>query len=118
MTELEIKLAIAKDQGYKGIRISRTFGSDVLDEHIGRRKGDHYSSNIPNYTKSLDDIREAFVDRFKDKSECVELSAALRRIQANKGKWFFQLTALDWCEAYLETLQTLEPYDEHGILNK
>ena len=72
---------------------------------IGRMAG----STHPIYTTSLDAIRAAAMERFGKPVEAVEFSNHLELIadgyySAGKPPYLWQLTAADWCEAYLRSV--------------
>lgn len=57
------------------------------------------------YTKSLDAIQAAAMDRFQNETERTQFFFELGAIATSKSpfRWTWQLTALDWCIAFART---------------
>jgi hypothetical protein len=62
---------------------------------------------IPHYTTSLDAIQAAAKKRFKTSDEILNFDDALD-IQSGVHRKQWQLTAADWCEAYLRCVSKWE----------
>ncbi len=103
MTENEINWAVAEDQGWhhfiddewgplRALRPDQAFKESCIFTEL-------------NFTTSLDAIRAAAMGRFGGDLEGAGFGAELLKI-ATTRKYksaydFWQLTPLDWCEAYL-----------------
>lgn len=75
-------------------------------------KGESQCYNLPPYTTSLDAIQQVCLERFDGINGIVEFQQQLGKIEREKNRekstWSWQLTALDWCKAFLETVKQLE----------
>ena len=114
-TEIEeLRIAIAEEMGWR---------VEVDDDQFWRAtdsKGNRNSSlwcsqdaairDLPDYTTSIDAIREAAMERFKydDATKfCFNLSDLAQNkpfnIPPEESVWTWQLSALDWCIAFART---------------
>lgn len=112
MTPQEIQIAVAEEMGWH---------VEVDDDQFWRAtdsKGNRNSSlwcsedaavrDFPPYTASIDAIREACMERFKTESESNQFAACLwSKVTDNAKSNIWQLTALDWCEAFTATVKQL-----------
>jgi hypothetical protein len=105
MTPTEIQLAIAEECGW----------TDDFAEYKGKRKGSlllpyqfinkntgQKLMDLPDFCSSLDAIQQAAMDRFKKKEERDHFMSEL--IFAKHDVYSWELTPLDWCEAFLRTV--------------
>lgn len=110
MTPQEIQIAVAEGMGWTKFwqpDSSNDEGVGHWEWHLGKKN----IKRLPPYTTSIDAIREACLERFKAREEKVAfedvLSSRWINIPENEYRW--QLTALDWCEAFLATVKQLKP---------
>lgn len=100
MTPQQINAAIATDLGWE------TFAEGDFKQYIYwiKPKGGLHKQ-IPDYCDSLDAIRAAALERFKDRAGlAIVFQGLLNEKSAFERKHTWQLTAADWCEAYLRTV--------------
>jgi len=107
MTPQEIQIAVAEEMGWTDDFPKGTSGI-LLPYKYFNTKSKKKLMELPPYTTSLDAIREACLERFKTLTERDLFWSALKDIEGNDDKTHvWQLTALDWCEAFLATVKQL-----------
>tara|TARA_R110000868_G_scaffold109554_3_gene297730 strand:+ start:120 stop:485 length:366 start_codon:yes stop_codon:yes gene_type:complete len=104
----DLRIAIAEEIGWK--RFDRSYshpnGDKIRCIQWEDRPGHPLplgDDAIPPCTTSIDAIREAAMERFKDDLDVQEFGDAMfnRRFELDIFTW--QLTALDWCIAFART---------------
>lgn len=109
MTPQEIQIAVAEEMGW--IKFWQPDSSN--DEGVGHWEWHLGKKNIrqlPPYTTSIDAIREACLERFKGLNRWDFERQLLKRADAitTGDRTIWQLTALDWCEAFISTVEQLK----------
>jgi len=104
MTPQEIQIAVAEEMGWT---IKARTGNGLMAR---KACGDWIPLvHLPPYTTSIDAIREACLERFKTSPERDLFWSALKDTEGNDDKTHvWQLTALDWCEAFLATCKEIK----------
>lgn len=115
MTPQEIQIAVAEEMGWF---VFQDVGDWVLRHEkkcVARTCGseqecwDYYLHVFaPPYTTSIDAIRGACLERFSKDMNDQLLEMELLKVATKKRQMVWQLTALDWCEAFLETVKQLK----------
>ena len=106
MTPQQLNLAIAKDQGWKFIPSHDSpFTGNALPECWESPDGHTtvWTDEPVDYCSSLDAIQKAALARFTDRTEVIYFEHFLMLISnrnSNRASCIWQLTALDWAEAY------------------
>lgn len=117
MTPQEIQIAVAEEMGWTNCEHVKTIGlvkgflpPKGKTPHTRQYPSGHYE--LPDYTTSLDAIQQVCLERFDGINGIVEFQQQLGKIEREKNRekstWSWQLTALDWCKAFLETVKQLE----------
>jgi GTP1/Obg family GTP-binding protein len=101
MTPQEIQIAVAEEMGLFGFEVRNkklTAWTEIEKPGI----------EVPPYTTSIDAIREACLERFKTHEAVSYFHSTLISAVYRSDKYCWQLTALDWCEAFLTTCKELK----------
>lgn len=107
MTPQEIQIAVAEEMGW--IWHGDSSWTKMGEDHYWKLADACYLI-LPPYTTSIDAIRGACLERFKGLNEWDFERQLLNRADAitTGDRTIWQLTALDWCEAFLETVKQLK----------
>lgn len=105
MTPQEIQIKVAEECGWIWHEDSLWF---KMGDNYYWKLGNVWYQTLPPYTTSLDAIQKVALERFK-KPKHTELFKFYLAVQTHgKCDWIWQLTALDWCEAFLATCEQLK----------
>lgn len=105
MTPQEIQIAVAEEMGW--IWHGDSSWTKMGEDHYWKLADACYLI-LPPYTTSIDAIREACLERFNTLNGQDTFQTKLLFKALGKMEFYWQLTALDWCEAFLETVKQLK----------
>ena len=100
MTPDEMRRAIANDQGWTPCHMGCNGKTWRNPQDTGCQP------ELPDYLSDLNAIHAAALERFKDELDAEEFRWSLETVWQIRHKRCFrwQLTALDWCEAYIRII--------------
>jgi hypothetical protein len=81
------------------IAIAEACGVYLFDGYSGLA-----TNELHDYLNDLNAIQSAALQRLTTANEVNRFQIWLSRLTVRYGKTFYQLTATDWCEAFLRTL--------------
>jgi hypothetical protein len=105
MNATKINIIIATQRGFTGIHFELTVGPGSRLERL-RGYINGVPRWVPDYAGSLDEIANLIRDDYSYTARGrLALSDNLhaQQYRYDRNMYFFNLTALDWCEAYLRT---------------
>lgn len=99
MNHDQINRAVAESLGWTNVGV--TFG--ILSGYPPDEKEFIYETKCE-FSTSLDAIRAAALERFKTFTEQCKFQESLTEVSYDRQCFAFELTAADWCEAYLRAV--------------
>ncbi len=107
MTTQELQIAVAEEMGWKSRSGVFSYDGAEMPWTVWSQNGGEEvnPSDVPPYSTSLDAIQKAALEKFKTDDEKLTFAANLL---VTRGRYFWQLTAADWCVTFLNTCKEIK----------
>lgn len=115
MTSQELQIAVAEKMGWAWHYGDTSFEAKKSGKaYWNKGKFDYLTcrslAKVPPYSTSIDAIQKAAMEKFITSRHEAMFTSNLydKGIKLESNKYLWQLTAADWCEAFLETCKEIE----------